>query len=321
MGHEGGDAIVVAEADLVVGDGVVLVDHRHHAQLEQALQRAPGVQVLAPHAEVERGEQHLAGHQRVGREGPVVDRHQPAWPTADTAWSVRASRAAGCRPARGRQARRHGTGGDGHDLVAVGPEAGEPLDEHLDGGLVDPSLVVGDRGGPDLGDDDHLSSVLVDLGVPLVVGGTRTRTGRPDHLAGAPRPGSAPCRRRGTEAGLGVLEASTWVRSERATARSAARPWTRQAVDVPGDGDALAADGPVDHEGRGFGLGGRTSRTASAMAPVSAASPSPVTAENQCRPDGVRRQVEATRRRCAPVEQLGAVGRQLGEQDPLLLRR
>ena len=32
VGDEGGEAVVVAEADLVVGDGVVLVDDRHHAE-------------------------------------------------------------------------------------------------------------------------------------------------------------------------------------------------------------------------------------------------------------------------------------------------
>ena len=35
MGDQGGQAVVVAETDLLVGHGVVLVDHRDHAQLEQ----------------------------------------------------------------------------------------------------------------------------------------------------------------------------------------------------------------------------------------------------------------------------------------------
>ena len=43
VGHEGGEAVVVAEADLVVRDGVVLVDQGHHAELEQALEGGPGV--------------------------------------------------------------------------------------------------------------------------------------------------------------------------------------------------------------------------------------------------------------------------------------
>ena len=42
VGDERGQAVVVAEADLVVGDGVVLVDDRHHAELEQPAERAPG---------------------------------------------------------------------------------------------------------------------------------------------------------------------------------------------------------------------------------------------------------------------------------------
>ena len=43
---ERGEPVVVAVADLVVGDGVVLVDDRQHAEVEQALQRLAGVQVL-----------------------------------------------------------------------------------------------------------------------------------------------------------------------------------------------------------------------------------------------------------------------------------
>ena len=48
VGDEGGDAVVVAEADLVVGDGVVLVDDRHarRARAGGSSVRA-GVQVLA----------------------------------------------------------------------------------------------------------------------------------------------------------------------------------------------------------------------------------------------------------------------------------
>ena len=69
VGDERGEAVVVAEADLVVGDGVVLVDDRHDAELEQPLQRAAGVEVLRPDAEVERRQQHLPGDQAVGGEG------------------------------------------------------------------------------------------------------------------------------------------------------------------------------------------------------------------------------------------------------------
>ena len=47
-------------------------------ELEQAQQRAAGVEVLAAVDEVERGQQHLAAHQAVAAERVVVDPHEPA---------------------------------------------------------------------------------------------------------------------------------------------------------------------------------------------------------------------------------------------------
>ena len=93
VGDERGQAVVVAEADLVVGDGVVLVDDRHHPEVEQPAERGAGVQVLLADHEVERREQDLAAHQAVGGQGRLVDPHQAAsGPTADAACSVTASR-------------------------------------------------------------------------------------------------------------------------------------------------------------------------------------------------------------------------------------
>ena len=54
-------AVVVAEADLAGGDRVVLVDHRHHAELEQGLDRGAGVQVAAPRLGVLERDQDLRG--------------------------------------------------------------------------------------------------------------------------------------------------------------------------------------------------------------------------------------------------------------------
>ena len=85
VGDERGQAVVVAEADLVVGDGVVLVDHRHHAEVEEAPEGGPGVEVLLADREVEGREEHLAAHQPVGGEGALV---------------ARASAASGPRPRR-----------------------------------------------------------------------------------------------------------------------------------------------------------------------------------------------------------------------------
>ena len=56
--HQGGDAVVVTEADLGVGQGIVLVDDGHDAELEQPLRSVAGVRALEALEEVERGDQH-----------------------------------------------------------------------------------------------------------------------------------------------------------------------------------------------------------------------------------------------------------------------
>ena len=77
VGHQRRQAVVVAEADLLVGHGVVLVDHRDHAEVDQVAQRPPRVQVLRPVHEVERGQQHLAGQDAVRIEPVLPHAHQP----------------------------------------------------------------------------------------------------------------------------------------------------------------------------------------------------------------------------------------------------
>ena len=63
VGDQRGQPVVVPEPDLVVGGGVVLVDHRHDAQLEQPGQGLAGVEVLLAVDEVERRQQDLAHRQ------------------------------------------------------------------------------------------------------------------------------------------------------------------------------------------------------------------------------------------------------------------
>ena len=79
--HERGEPVVVAVADLVVGDGVVLVDDRDHTEVEQPAQRVAGVQVLRAHAEVVRREQHLAGEEvvlaRGSRRAAAIEQRLP----------------------------------------------------------------------------------------------------------------------------------------------------------------------------------------------------------------------------------------------------
>ena len=80
MSDERGETVVVAEADLVVGDGVVLVHDRDRAELEQTHQRLSRVQVLATLDEVVRHQEHLCSYETVRREDVVVGAHQAALP-------------------------------------------------------------------------------------------------------------------------------------------------------------------------------------------------------------------------------------------------
>ena len=68
VGDERGQAVVIAEADLVGGDGIVLVDHRHGAQRPQPIQGPLRIRVVRAPGDVVRGEQHLADHATVAPE-------------------------------------------------------------------------------------------------------------------------------------------------------------------------------------------------------------------------------------------------------------
>ena len=68
LGDAGGQPVVVAEADLGGGDGVVLVDDGDAAELEQGAERGAGIQVAAAVLAVLEREQELRGRQPLGRE-------------------------------------------------------------------------------------------------------------------------------------------------------------------------------------------------------------------------------------------------------------
>ena len=78
MRDERRDAVVVAEADLVARERVVLVDDRHAAQLEQPLHGAARVQVLLAVGEVVWHDEDLRRDQAVARERLVVVGHEAA---------------------------------------------------------------------------------------------------------------------------------------------------------------------------------------------------------------------------------------------------
>ena len=152
MGNEGRETIVVAEPDLVVREGVVLVDDGHGAELEQSRERLAGVEVLPALDEVVRNEQHLGGHQAVRREDVVVGAHQAALPGRGKRLQRRGVGRALLQPERG-DTRGHRAGAHDDDVVAVDAQLRHLTTELLDGCGVDDSDVVGERRRADLGDD------------------------------------------------------------------------------------------------------------------------------------------------------------------------
>ena len=99
VGDQRGQPVVVAEPDLVGGHGVVLVDDRDDAELEQPVERAVGVAVVPAPVQVVGGEQHLPDAQAV----PGERRRRSARPAAA---ARRSRRPAGWRGrAGGRSAR------------------------------------------------------------------------------------------------------------------------------------------------------------------------------------------------------------------------
>ncbi len=112
----GGQAVVVAVADFLGGDGVVLVDHGDDAVGQQGLDRRAGVQPAAAALGVVAGQQDLGGDQAVGGQGLFPGVHQQGLADGGGGLLV-------LKPARrGVEAaapQGHGAGGDDDDLAAL----------------------------------------------------------------------------------------------------------------------------------------------------------------------------------------------------------
>jgi hypothetical protein len=161
VGHQCAEPVVVTETDLVVGHRIVLVHHGHHTQLQQAEQGGPGVEVLLAHPEVERCEEHLAGHHTVAREGVVVDPHEPALTNGrHRLQGDGVDRTLVATQADGRQPGGDGAGRDHHHLVASGAHGGHLGTEGCHRIGLHVAVLVGDRRRPDLGHHERHESTL-----------------------------------------------------------------------------------------------------------------------------------------------------------------
>ena len=154
--HEGGDAVVVADADLVVGDGIVLVDDRHHAQLAEATQGCAGLEIGRTSVEVVGDEQHLAGHDVVFGEALVPRRHEVG--LAHRRHGLQRPGILG--PLTGGEPERGKPGSDRarghHDHLVTGLAGPDDVAGNLrDGRAIDAAVDVGDRRRADLDHHDH----------------------------------------------------------------------------------------------------------------------------------------------------------------------
>jgi len=153
MREQGGDPIVVAEPDLVVRDGVVLVHHRNATEFEKPLQRLARVQVLTTIDEIVRNEQYLGGNDSECREFGVVHLHQSTLP--DRGQRLEGAHVGGTfGESQGRDSGRHRRRGHQHHVVATRPQAGDLGADRADHRTIDHSPSVGERRGADLHDHE-----------------------------------------------------------------------------------------------------------------------------------------------------------------------
>ena len=143
MRQERCDVVVVAEPDLVVRDGIVLVDHRYTAEFEQTLERFARVQILLSVHEVVRHQQHLRGHQGVACELGVVHLHESTL-TSGRQRLQRSNIGRTSRQTQSRHAGRHRARGHQHHVVAGLPQLSDLTADVGDDGAIDHTERIGE---------------------------------------------------------------------------------------------------------------------------------------------------------------------------------
>ena len=151
-GDERGEAVVVAEPDLLGGHRVVLVDDRHGPQVEQLAQRPVRVAVVRAPGHVVHREQDLPDGAAVpGERGRVPSDQQALADAGGGLLGGQVARAPG-QPQRGEPGGDR-AGGDQHHLASGGGQLAERVDERVDAGVVQAAGRGGQRGRTDLDDD------------------------------------------------------------------------------------------------------------------------------------------------------------------------
>jgi hypothetical protein len=146
------EAVVVADLDLFVGDGVVLVDDRDEALAgKEEVQRRAGIAGAGAAIEIPVGQQHLRTEELMTAEVLTVFRHQ--FRLADRGAGLEfAGFLRALLEAHGGHAGGDGSGGDQHDLDAALMQAGDLIDDAADLDAVDLAVLAGEEAGTELDD-------------------------------------------------------------------------------------------------------------------------------------------------------------------------
>ena len=150
----GGEEVVVAEGDLVGGGGVVLVDDRDHAPIDQPPQGLAGVEVVGASGDVGGGEQDLRGASAVLGEAALIGAEEIA--LADRGGGLQLVH----RPRAHRQIHQpHAAGdrarGDHRHPLSPALEGGYLLADRVEHVGAQGAVIGGDDRGTELDDEGH----------------------------------------------------------------------------------------------------------------------------------------------------------------------
>ena len=155
------ERVVVAQADLVGGDRVVFVDDRHHAELEQGVEGATGVEVAAAVGDILVREQHLCGLEPVLLELGLISAHETH--LADGGGGLQLVQGLGpLLEAQARHAFGDGAGRHQHDLLALPSQLGDLRAPVGDGDAIQPLPLGGDQRAANLDDSSGARGLRCD---------------------------------------------------------------------------------------------------------------------------------------------------------------
>gem|GEM_PF-4860709 len=178
VGHQRAERVVVAELDLVGDDGVVLVDDGYHAQIEQGLEGAAGVEIARAIGQIGVGEEDLGRVPPVGAESVLVGVDECG--LADGGGRLQQGRLFGALcPAQALHAGGDRPRGDEADAPPFLEEAGDLLCPAADRLVIQAAAVGGDERAADL---DHEEPGGGERCAAVRMRHARSRRGRPRRL-------------------------------------------------------------------------------------------------------------------------------------------